>query len=200
LKPVYTIFSRVTFLNVIAILIICFSLQMTYYFVLNLWEGGWNYYFSNSNFIVLVAYALLLVFDVWILTASILPVIKIDDFGISAYSIFWRRNFKWNEIASFELLKSSASSTRHAMSVSWSIVQSPFNKVALGNKGIRVNTFILIHKHKFKMPKNLSLMGLLSHNKIVDKEGIAFEYSEKAERIILEKLGDRNNNNVLPLK
>jgi hypothetical protein len=188
LKPVYTFFSRMTFLNVIAILIICFSLQMTYYFVLNLLDGGWNYYFINSNFIVLVAYALLLVFDVWILTASLLPIIKIDEFGIYAYSIFWRRNFKWNEIASFELLKSSSSSKRHAMSMSWSIVQSPINKGALGNKGVRVNTFILIHKNKFKMPKNLSLMGLLSHNKIVDKEGIAFEFDTKAWGIIQEKL------------
>jgi hypothetical protein len=197
LKPVYTIFSHIIFLNIIAIFTILTSLQMTYYFILNLVQGGWNYYFIDLNFIILIAYLLLLVFDVWILTGTLLPIIKIDDFGITAYSIFWRRALKWEELKACKLLKLSAGHSHSTMSVSWAVIQSPINKGAWKNKGLRVNTFILLHKHKFKMPEDLSLKGLLSHNKIVDKDGIAFEYNHKAWLILQEKLDLQNNPNYI---
>jgi hypothetical protein len=192
-KPIYTVFSRLIFLNVIAILMLCFTAQMTYYFVLNLIVESWNYYFVNGNFIVLFAYLLLLVFDVWILTATLLPIIKIDNSGVCAYSIFWRRFIKWEEIQSVKLLQSGSKSSRYAMGVSFTIVNAPITKSSFSNKGVRLNTFILVCKSKFKMPEDLSTMGLLTHNKIVDKNAIAFEFSANAWHCIQARVDNKSN-------
>ncbi len=196
MKPIYTIFSQMLFLNSIALLMFCFTLQMSYYFVMNFVFSGWNYYFVDGNFIGLIAYFLLLVFDIWILTATILPIIRIDDFGIKAYSIFWTRFLKWEEINSIHLLKASTQSSRNFMHVSWRKTNIPVRTSTFRNKGVRVNTFVVLFKTKFKMPPDLSIRGLLSHGKIVDNEAIAFEFDIKSWSFIQEKINNKSVHTV----
>ena len=189
----YRIFSKVLFLNTVAIVVTLLTLQMTIVGILNIAEYG-SRFFTFENVPVLVFYLLYLLFDIWLLTATFLPIIKLNDKGISARSFFWRRHIKWVDIQTTRLLK--VSNTRRGAgslsraTVSFEIVQQPETENnAMTNKGIRVKTFIVVSKGPFKTPDSLSLGGqLLTHRKLTTEQDIAFEYEAKAWKIIREKL------------
>lgn len=167
---------------------ILFTLQLIVVGILNIATHGFSY-FLQDNWIMLIFFVIYLLLDIWILTATFLPVIKINDNGIFAYSIFWKRKILWTEIHSAKLLKVESRHLTGRQSISFEFTQEPERKNALTNKGARVNTFICVSKKGFKMPKSLSLGGqLLTHNKITTINEIAFEYEQTAWETINNKL------------
>lgn len=193
MKATYRIFANILFLNIVAIIMLLFTLQMFIVGILGINEVGF-YHFVGSNFIYIIFFFIYLCLDIWILTATFLPIIKIDNDGISAYSIFWKRHIQWEEIKTVKLLKSSnrraGVSSFSKASVTFEITKEPETKNnAMTNKGVRVKTFIIISKKNYQIPESLSLGGqLLTHGKMTTKQDIAFEFEVKAWEMIQRKI------------
>lgn len=169
---------------------ILFTLQFLAVGIFNIAESGIGFYLYE-NFIGFIGIVIILILDIWLLTSTFLPVIKINGDGISAYSIFWKRKIIWTEIQSAKLLKVGSRHSAGRQSISFEFTQEPERKNALTNKGARVNTFIIISKKGVKKPKSLSLIAqLLNHNKITTNEEIAFEYEQTAWETIKRKLSE----------
>jgi hypothetical protein len=189
LKTVYRIFSKVWFLNFVATITTAFTLQMTIVGIINIVENGTNYYLNDHNFIIVIFFLIYLVFDIWILTSTFLPVIKINANGIFAYSIFWKRKILWTEMKSAKLLKTKNRHLTGRASIVFEFTEEPEAKNALIDKRLRVNIFIIISKKIIKKPESFSLSGqLLSHKKMTTIEEITFEYDEEAWKIIQNKV------------
>ena len=192
MKTTYRIFSKVWFLNIVAILMMLFTLQMIVVCAVGLTKNGLSQFWS-SNDIYIIFFFIYLLLDIWILTATFLPIIKINREGISAYSLFWKRKIKWEQVQNVKLLKASnrrsGGGTLGRASISFEITDEPETKNnAMMNKGIRVSTFILVSMQKSILPTSLSLGGqLLTHGKIATAEEIAFEYDDTAWQIIQNK-------------
>lgn len=188
LKSTYRIFTKVSFLSIITILLILSTLQFLVVGIFNIAENGVGY-FLNENFIGIFFIVIISIFDIWLLTSTFLPVIKINDSGIFSYSIFWKRKIIWTEIQSVKLLKVESRHSTGRQSISFEFTQESERKNALTNKGVRVNTFIIISKKGIKKPKSISLGGqLLNHNKITTIDEIAFEYEQTTWETIKNKL------------
>jgi len=173
------------------------TLQFLVVGILDIEKVGINKFFlDHYSFGVIYFFGLSLA-TIWLLTCTFLPVIRINQEGISAYSIFWTRHFKWEEIQSFHLVKlstkASGRSSYSRTSVTFEKTSKPETKsIAFLNKGVRVNTFIFISKNKVINPKNISLgVQLTSHRKITLKQELAFEYEKKAWEIIQIGLGKK---------
>ena len=129
----------------------------------------------------------------------IFPVIKISSSGISAYSIFWTRHLKWKDVRTITLVKMSTRGSGHSSfsstSVSFEHTLEPETKnIAFLNKGIRVNTFIVVSTNNFQIPIDLSLgLQLTTHRKITSEREIAFQYEEKAWEMIQKQLKQTKN-------
>lgn len=161
--------------------------------ILGINEVGF-YHFVSSNLIYIIFFFIYLILDIWILTATFSPIIKISENGISAYSLFWKRHIKWAEIKTVKLLKASnrraGVSSFSKASVTFEITKEPETKNnAMTNKGVRVKTFIVISKKNYQIPESLSLGGqLLTHGKMTTKQDIAFEFEVKAWEMIQRKI------------
>ena len=170
-----------------------FTLQMLVVGILGIYEVGF-YHFVSSNFIYIIFFLIYLMLDIWILTATFLPIIKINENGISAYSLFWKRHIQWAEIKTVKLLKASnrraGVSSFSRASVAFEITKEPETKNnAMTNKGVRVKTFIIISKKNYQIPESLSLGGqLLTHGKMTPKQDIAFEFEVKAWEMIQRRI------------
>ena len=193
MKATYRIFTNVLFLNIVAIIMLLFTLQMFIVGILGINEVG-LYHFLRSNFIYIIFFFIYLCLDIWILTATFLPIIKIDNDGISAYSIFWKRRIQWEEIKTVKLLKASnrraGVSSFSKASVTFEITNEAETKNnAMTNNGVRVKTFIIISKKNYQIPESLSLGGqLLTQGKMTTKQDIAFEFEGKAWEMIQRKI------------
>lgn len=169
---------------------ILFTLQFLVVGIFNIAENGIGYFISE-NFIGIIFIVIILIFDIWLLTSTFLPLIKINDSGIFAYSIFWKRKIIWTEIQSAKLLKVQSRHSAGRQSISFEFTQEPEQKNALTNKGASVNTFIIISKKDVKKPKSISLgRKLLNHNKITTIDEIAFGYEQTAWETIKNKLSE----------
>ena len=172
-----------------------FTLQMAIVWILNISTHGFSY-FIHRNWMMLIFFILYLLLDIWILTATFLPLIKISNNGISAYSLFWSRTIKWEEIKSANLLKMKTRGSRGgsvgSSSVFFDTTQQPeIKNNALTNKGLRVNTFIIVSKGSYQNPSSLSLGGrLVTHGKMTTKDEIAFMYDKEAWQSIQNRLND----------
>ena len=166
-----------------------FTVQFAVIGIINIVKNGVEYYL-NENLIGVLFFIILLIFDAWILTATFLPIIKINAEDITAYSIFWKRKIAWTEITSVKLIKAQTRQSTGLSSITFEFTQQPETKNnALLNKGVRVNTFTFISKKSVKKPiAHSSSWKLLSHSKIATPEAIAFEYEPKALQIIQEHL------------
>lgn len=165
-----------------------FTLHMAILGIIEVGKNGF-YDFAKGNFIYIIFFFIYLLLDVWILRATFLPVIKISEKGISAYAIVWNRHMSWEEIKTVKLLKASNRRSGGAFGSAWvsfEITDEAETKGnAMTNKGVRVNTFIVVSKVNYKTPPPLSLSGqLLTHEKITTAEEIAFAYESKAWDVI----------------
>jgi hypothetical protein len=133
-----------------------------------------------------VLFIILLLFNIWLLTSSVLPIIKIDSYGVKAYSIFWRRKLAWEEIkaAGLFLCKSQLKATRWSH-VSFERTKAPQQVSPFQNKGIKINTFVVISSQTIKPKANLTLsLHLFSHSQIATRNEIAFEFEPSAWKAI----------------
>ena len=192
MTTLYRKFRRVWFLNAVAVLMLLFTLQLTVVGFLGIAKHG-IHYFSNQNWIVIPFYFIYILLDIWILTASLLPIVKINEDGIFAYSLFWKRRILWHQVKSSSLLRtetigSRGGSTGHS-SVSFSITSEPENKSFFTNKGVILKTFIVVSKTDLVNPASLSLgKQLVTHDKIARIDEIVFEYEKEAWLAIQRKL------------
>lgn len=169
---------------------VLFTFQMIAIGALGMAKNGVGYF--SDNWIILPFFFIYLLLDIWILTASFFPVIKVNNEGVFAYSLFWKRKLEWQEIKSAGLLKSKTLGTKSSFgraAVSFEFTKEPENKSFFANKGVIVKTFIVVSKRGLANPSSLSLGGqLLTHAKITTVNEIAFEYESKAWQLIQEKL------------
>lgn len=196
MKTTYSIFRKGWVLNTVAVLMMLFTLQMIVVGLLGIAAQGIRY-FSNGNWIILPFFFIYLLLDIWILTATFLPIIKINEDGIAAHSLFWKRKIKWQEIKATNLLKTKTLGSRRGpigrSSISFETTTVPKNKSFFANKGLIVQTFIVISKTAFINPPSLALGSqLLTHSKITTTQDIAFQYDQKMWQIIQQKVNDQS--------
>lgn len=185
MKTQYFIFSRMLVLNVIAVFITFGLMQGMIIGIVEMFKTGVEQFFY-LNHIYIVFYVLYLLIYIWLLTSTFLPIIKIDDVQIKAYSIFWRRTIKWEEIKSVKLIKASFARSDKYSGLSFGLT---FTKISekIHKIGARTQTFIIVSKKGIKIPTKQSRQ-LFSHIDLASKDAIAFEFSDKAISIIQEKL------------
>lgn len=179
-KPLYRVFSK-SLLLYITVLMLFLTVVLFFNAVAEVGENGWKT-ISDLYFIPVLLLIGLLFVNIWLLTSSILPIIKIDNYGISAYSIFWKRKIAWSDISSAALVlcKSELKNGRWAHT-SFEHVKIPQQINPLKNKGIKLSTFIIVSSQAIKPKPNLLLSAnLLSHHKIATRHEIAFEYEPVA--------------------
>lgn len=150
-------------------------------------EGIYNFW--NENHIYIVLFFIAFTMTIYLLTATFFPIIKINKIGISAYSIFWKRNIKWEEIQSVNLLKMKVrGGSSGPLCASFELTRQPEKKSALSNRGERVATFIIIRKSTKSLKKFLVRYQLLTHSKITKLDEIAFEFEPEAWQIIADNI------------
>lgn len=193
MKPIFRIFSRVWFLNIIASFIVFVTLLWLVIGITQLTEFGLNGFINDHSYGIALFFGFLPI-NIWILTATFLPIIKINSDGISAYSIFWKRHIKWEEMRYANLMKittrAGGNTSFSSTSVSFESTSEPETKnIAFLNKGCRVNTFIVVSQDQFRNRESLSLaFQLTTHGKLTSKREIAFEYDEKAWHLIQNRI------------
>ncbi len=127
--------------------------------------------------------ALLGALNIWILTYTVLPLVRIDSRGIKAISLFRTRKIKWEELADFQLTKVTYIQdldADRAVQVKYASTETPETKTAYG---LRTQTFIVVSKSPIKTPADGQLY-FFYHKHIAGENNIAFEYSSKAYDLI----------------
>ncbi len=185
MKTHYFIFSRLLVLNIIVLFLTFSQIQFAIIGINEIFRTGVNDFF-DSYFIGVIFYILFLSIYIWLLTSTFLPIIKIDDFQIKAYSVFWTRTIKFDEIQSVKLLKATFywSGRYSGTSFGLTFTKTPEKSSVFG---LRKQTFIVLSKNGIKIPTSKSRQ-LFSHQDLVSKDAIGFEYSPEAFAIIQNKL------------
>lgn len=175
----------------IALFMLLFLIQFAIYGIGNIIENG-IYHSLRYDYIPIVFFFIFLAINLWILTATFLPIIKINKFGITAYSILWKRSIKWEEIQSVKLLKmSTRGGAIGSAAASFELTKLPEKKSTLSNKGFRVATYILISKSNKSIKSFSKRYQLLTHHKMTNVDEIAFEFDPQSWEIINEKINKK---------
>jgi len=191
-KPIYRVFSRSPLIY-LAVFVLALTISLLGPTLAAAKQSSFQTFFDwFLNPIAL--FSILLLFNIWLLTSSVLPIIRIDNYGVKAYSIFWRRKLAWEEIkaAGLFLCKSSLKAGR------WSYLTFERTKVPqqisqFKNNGVKVNTFIVISSQTIKPKANLTLsLKLFSHSQIATRNEIAFEF----EPVVWEMIKSIRTNNI----
>lgn len=188
MKPIYRLFSIRIFLTIIAAISICITIAVI----------GWgvSMYITHrqssstlENSVYWIALSGSLPLTIWILTSSVLPIIKIDINGISAYSIFWKKTIKWEDLRTAKLVEVKNTAHPNGTTVKFTDVKEPEKSVTAPFKlGTSVNTFILISVRNWQKPANTLLMrGLYTHKTIAGRDAIAFQYDALSWKAIKKK-------------
>jgi hypothetical protein len=94
MKATYRIFSAHPFLNALALFALLTAALMIGWGTVMLFKFPLQY-LTADHIIFLPALVLVLLFTIWLLSSSILPIIKITSAGITAWSIFWKKTIDW---------------------------------------------------------------------------------------------------------
>ncbi|MFD2145458.1 hypothetical protein [Mucilaginibacter antarcticus] len=188
MKTTYRLFSTNMFLNTIASLFLVIGLGMILLGTSMLLQYGLNY-FTVENPLYLPALIVILVFAIWILTSSVLPLIIINANGVTAYSIFWKRTITWKDLQTARLVKVKNYYRPNGSAVNFEDTKIPERKsIAVLNKGTRVTTFIVLSGQSWQKPRNmLILSGLYTHQMIAGENAIVFEYDANSWKTIKNK-------------
>jgi hypothetical protein len=198
-KPLYRIFSKSP-LGYIAVLMLFLTLLFGVEAIIKIKENGLGIVTSLLD--VPLLFFLLLVFSsIWLLTSSILPIIRIDEYGVKAYSLFWKRKLAWTDIKAARLLHcQSHLGAGRRLQLKFDYTAMPQKHSFLSNKGIKVNTFIAVSRQAIKPKTNLTLsMKLLSHSLISTPHDILLEYDSVAWQTIQEIINNAHNSNIKKL-
>jgi hypothetical protein len=188
MKATYRLFSTHPLLNAIALFFFLTALTMIGWGVLILSRHHLSYT-PSEHVVFLLALLWALSMNIWLLSSSILPIIKINSKGISAYSIFWKRTILWENLRSVKLLKVKNRYARYGTYIEFENTQSPEKqRIAIHNKGYAVNTFIIVSDKVWHKPQNSFIKrGLYNHRIIAGQHAIAFEYNRHAWEMINNK-------------
>ena len=193
IKPIYRVFSR-SLLVYLAV----FVLLLTISLVGPTFAAAKKSSFQNFlDFILnpVIIFIALILLNIWLLTSSVFPIIKIDHYGVKAYSILWQRKLAWEEIkaAGLFLCKSSLKGGRWS-SVSFERTKTPQQISQFKNNGVKVNTFVVVSSQTINPKPNLILsLRLFSHSQIATQNEIAFEFEPAAWQAIQAKIGKSTN-------
>jgi len=188
MKPIYRLFSTGIFLTIIAIISIGVTVAVIGWGIsIYTTHGLGSSTLEDSVYWMALGGSLAL--TIWILTSSVLPLIKIDDNGISAYSIFWKKTIKWEDLRTAKLIEVKNTAHPNGTKVHFTDVKEPEKKGTVPFKiGTSVNKFILLSVRNWQKPANTLLMrGLYTHRTIAGKDAIAFEYDARSWKMIQEK-------------
>lgn len=143
-------------------------------------------YVTTENLVFLASLLVVIIMNIWLLSSSILPLVKIDSTGITAYSIFWKRTIVWNELNTVKLVKVKNRYARYETFIKFEDTKTPEKKrIAALNKGYAVNTFIVVADRAWRSRQNgLVRRGLYNHGIIAGQHAIAFEYNTQAWELI----------------
>jgi hypothetical protein len=188
MKTIYRLFSTNLFLFIIAIIFLCTTVAIVAWGVSMFAKQK----FGSSTLEDLVygiALAGSFALTIWVLTSSVLPIVKIDSNGISAYSIFWKKTIKWKDLRTAKLVEVKNTAHRNGTTVQFTDVKEPEKKGTTPFKtGTNVNKFIVLSVHNWQKPTNTFLMrGLYTHRTIAGNNAIAFQYDAPSWKVIKEK-------------
>ena len=96
IKPIHRVFSR-SLLVYLAVFVLLLTISM----VGPTFAAAKKSSFQNFLDFILnpaILFIALLLLNIWLLTSSVSPMIKIDNYGVKAYSIFWQKKLAWEEI------------------------------------------------------------------------------------------------------
>lgn len=174
MKPAYYIFSKNKALLAMAATMLAATAHISYAILKLLPELNYHAQVSMAGCVTL-----LVAMDIWMLSYTVFPIIRIDKQGIKAYSFFWRRKIKWEEVADFQLTKviyTQDDYTDRQVLVQYVHTKIPETKTQCG---LHVQTFIVVSKSAVTTPPYKQLY-IFYHKDIAAKDSIAFEYSGKA--------------------
>jgi hypothetical protein len=188
MKATYRPFSTHPLLNAIALLFFLTALAIIGWGVMILFPHHSSYN-TSENIVFLLALLWVLPMNIWLLSSSILPIVKINSKGFTAYSIFWKRTIAWDDLRSVKLLKVKNRYARYGTFIEFEITRSPEKqRIGVRNKGYAVNTFIIVSDKIWHKPQNrLIRRGLYNHLIIAGQHAIAFEYNQHAWEMINNK-------------
>jgi hypothetical protein len=188
MKATYRIFSAHPFLNAIALFALLTAVLMIGWGTAMLFKISLHY-LTTDYILFLPALLLVLLFNIWLLSSSILPIIKIDTAGITAWSIFWKKSIDWKDVHTVRLIKVENRYHTSGATVHFADTQQPEKKrVAALNKGYAVNTFIVMSDKSWTKPQDIIIKrGLYNHHLIAGEHAVAFEYDPHAWKIINAK-------------
>jgi len=200
MKPLYRVFSKSGLMYVAALMLIV-TLQLTYAAIKEINRNGFGI-ITDLFYIPVIGFIILILCDVWLLTSSILPVIKIDGYGIKAYSIFWNKKVAWKDVKATGLMVcKSQVERRRWVKISFERTKTPQQASPLKNKGVKVRTLIVVSSQHIQAKANLQLSFMqLSHSKVATTFEIAFEYEPVAWQAIQSKIdgaGIEANNQIV---
>jgi hypothetical protein len=192
MKTSYRIFSTHPFLLAIALFLMLMLITMIGWGISMVCQYNLSYIITE-NILFLPSLFVVLLFNLWFLTSSILPVIKIDTEAITAYSIFWRRAILWKDLHTVRLLKVGSRYARPGAALSFeNTPTAELKPIAVLNKGIRVSTFIIVSARPWQIPKNKAIhRGLYNHQMIAGKYAIAFEYDDAIWQLIKGRVPEK---------
>jgi hypothetical protein len=198
-KPLYRIFSKSP-LGYITVLMLFLTLLLGVQTLLKIKENGLGIV-TGLLHVPLLFFLLLVFSSIWLLTSSILPIIRIDEYGIKAYSLFWKRKLAWTDIKAARLLRcQSQLGAGRRLQLKFDYTAMPQKQSLLSNKGIKITTFIVVSRQAIKPKANLTLsIKLLSHSLISTSHEILFEYELFAWQTIQEIMNNAHNSNIKKL-
>lgn len=189
MKVTYRIFSTHTYFVIIAICFIVVALVTIGWGILMLFNG--NYFQTAVDVIFyLSALSVVLLANTWFLTSSVLPLVKVNKEGITAYSLFWTRCISWENVQILRLVKVKNQFHIKGARVWFEDCKAPETKsIAVLNKGIRVATYIIVSNTSWHKPHSTHITNFYHHHTIAGKQAIAFQYDRQAWKTINELAG-----------
>lgn len=125
--------------------------------------------------VYLLLFSVLSLFLIVALNSCIFPIIKIDNEGVTARSIFWKRKIKWAEVNCLNRIGvfvcSRSRNSRNYVTFS-SLEMVPR---AQSSFSTRSAIFAIISTENNYMPQSKLLLPFLMHRHIANKNTIAFE-------------------------
>jgi hypothetical protein len=147
------------------------------------------------------SFLILVLFNIWLLTSSTLPIIKIDEHGIKAYSIFWNRKIIWSELKAARILRCQSHLTAGPRArFNFEYTAAPQQQDLVTRKGVKVTFFIVVSRQAIKPKTNLTLSStLFSHSKLSSPNEIVFEYEPLAWQAIQAVINNVYSGNIKKL-
>jgi hypothetical protein len=137
----------------------------------------------------LSAIVLVLIANAWFLSSSVLPIVRINSEGITAYSLCWTRRIAWKNVRILRLIVVKNKTRIRGANIYFEDSKSPETKsVAVLNKGIRVATYIVVSSQSWHKPNN-TVANLYNHRTIAGDYAIAFEYDPQVWEMVNELAG-----------